>query len=136
MTDCRNSRVELLQRAGLDIVGDGWAEDVLPPSASWHPLAAFDAVPTIAVPRGGTPPGRDRPTPVTRLRGTTPQRPTEIGPARGRDPPAPAPARTLIRLLRDTATADSAAQNPALPVAVMHYMLDSAATGPASSHGR
>ncbi|MGW1087834.1 hypothetical protein ACWD4L_16230 [Streptomyces sp. NPDC002596] len=52
MTDCRNSRVELLQRAGLDIVGDGWAEDVLPPSAAWHPLAAFDAVPTIAVPQG------------------------------------------------------------------------------------
>ncbi|MFE7389302.1 hypothetical protein [Streptomyces sp. NPDC057582] len=44
MTDCRNSRVELLQRAGLDIVGDGWAEDVLPPSAARHPLAAFDAV--------------------------------------------------------------------------------------------
>ncbi|WP_327244555.1 hypothetical protein [Streptomyces sp. NBC_01320] len=60
MTDCRNSRVELLQRAGLDIMGDGWAEDVLPPSAAWHPLAAFDAVPTIAVPQ-------DRPDLVTEL---------------------------------------------------------------------
>ncbi|MGA4959893.1 PE-PGRS family protein [Streptomyces lavendulocolor] len=46
------------------------------------------------------------------------------------------PARTLIRLLRDGATAEDAARNPALPVPVMHAMIDAREPGGRPAVGR
>lgn len=44
MTGGSDKFVELLQRAGLDIVGDRrTTEEVLPPRAAWRPVIAFEA---------------------------------------------------------------------------------------------
>jgi hypothetical protein len=52
MTGGRDGLVQLLGKAGLDVLGE--AEDVLPPRAAWRPVIAFQARPTIAV-RGDRP---------------------------------------------------------------------------------
>ncbi|WP_330315696.1 PE-PGRS family protein [Streptomyces platensis] len=49
MTGGRDELAELLQRAGLDIVGDRRTEEVLPPRAAWRPVVAFEAEPTVTV---------------------------------------------------------------------------------------
>ncbi|MBM9508671.1 PE-PGRS family protein [Streptomyces sp. KK5PA1] len=50
MTHRRDRLVELLQRAGLEVVGDRRAEEVLPPKAAWRMVIPGEAVPTVAVP--------------------------------------------------------------------------------------
>ncbi|MFD7341745.1 PE-PGRS family protein [Streptomyces violascens] len=54
MTGGKDRLVELLQRAGLEMAGDGRTEEVLPPSAAWRPVIAGNAEPTVAV-RGDRP---------------------------------------------------------------------------------
>lgn len=49
MTGGRDELAELLQRAGLEIVGDRRTEEVLPPRAAWRPVVAFEAEPTVTV---------------------------------------------------------------------------------------
>ncbi|GFE12029.1 hypothetical protein Sgleb_00760 [Streptomyces glebosus] len=49
MNGGRDRLAELLQRAGLDIVGDRRTEEVLPPRAAWRPVIAFEAEPTVTV---------------------------------------------------------------------------------------
>ncbi|MFE7786465.1 PE-PGRS family protein, partial [Streptomyces libani] len=49
MTGGSDKFVELLRRAGLDIVGDRRTEEVLPPRAAWRPVIAFEAEPAVAV---------------------------------------------------------------------------------------
>ncbi|WP_392672343.1 PE-PGRS family protein [Streptomyces sp. LN785] len=49
MTNQGDGYAELLRRAGLEVVGDGRDKDVVPPSAAWRPVAAFDAAPAVAV---------------------------------------------------------------------------------------
>ncbi|MFG2533018.1 PE-PGRS family protein [Streptomyces sp. NPDC048516] len=49
MTGGRDELAELLQRAGLEIVGDAPTEEVLRPWAAWRPLVSFEAEPTVAV---------------------------------------------------------------------------------------
>ncbi len=49
MTGGRDQLAELLQRAGLEIVGDRRTEEVLPPRAAWRPVVAYEAEPTVAV---------------------------------------------------------------------------------------
>ncbi|WP_406730603.1 PE-PGRS family protein [Streptomyces sp. NBC_01794] len=51
MTEWRVELTELLQRAGLEIMGDWRTEDVLPPRAAWRPVVAYGAEPTVAVRR-------------------------------------------------------------------------------------
>ncbi|MEV0278770.1 PE-PGRS family protein [Streptomyces sp. NPDC050610] len=45
----RDKLGELLRRAGLEVVGDGRVEEVLPPRAAWRPVASVDAEPAVAV---------------------------------------------------------------------------------------
>ncbi|MEV7365432.1 PE-PGRS family protein [Streptomyces sp. NPDC091299] len=45
----RDKLIELLQRAGLEVVGDGQIEEVLPPRAAWRSVISGDAKPTAAV---------------------------------------------------------------------------------------
>jgi hypothetical protein len=47
MTGGRDELAQLLERAGLEILGE--AEDVLPPRAAWRTVIAGDATPTVAV---------------------------------------------------------------------------------------
>ncbi|MQS16175.1 PE-PGRS family protein [Streptomyces kaniharaensis] len=54
MTGGRDKLAELLQRAGLEIAGEGRIEDVLPPRAAWRPIISGGAKPTVAV-RGDRP---------------------------------------------------------------------------------
>ena len=54
MTGGRDRLVGLLERAGLEIVGDQRVEEVLPPRAAWRPVVSFEAEPTVAV-RGDLP---------------------------------------------------------------------------------
>ncbi|MFI9723898.1 PE-PGRS family protein [Streptomyces sp. NPDC052396] len=50
MTGGRDKLVELLQRAGLEVVGDRRVEEeVLLPRAAWRPVISFEAEPTVAV---------------------------------------------------------------------------------------
>lgn len=49
MTGGRDEYAELLQRAGLEIVGARRTEEVLPPQAAWRPVIAYEAEPTVAV---------------------------------------------------------------------------------------
>ncbi|MFB6435540.1 PE-PGRS family protein [Streptomyces sp. NPDC056411] len=60
MTGGRDELIELLQRAGLEVVEDQRIEDVLPPRAAWRPVIAHGAAPTVAV-------RRDLPGPVAEL---------------------------------------------------------------------
>ncbi|MFI2345809.1 hypothetical protein ACH492_01840 [Streptomyces sp. NPDC019443] len=60
MTGGRVEPTELLQRAGLEIMGDWRTEDVLPPRAAWRPVVTYGAEPTVAV-------RRDRPGLVAEL---------------------------------------------------------------------
>ncbi|MGW1224078.1 PE-PGRS family protein [Streptomyces sp. NPDC001515] len=50
----RDALVELLQRAGLHVVGEARIEEVLPPRAAWRPVVSAAAEPTVAV-RGDLP---------------------------------------------------------------------------------
>ncbi|MFE7326408.1 hypothetical protein ACFU8W_15735 [Streptomyces sp. NPDC057565] len=124
MTDCRNSRAELLQRAGRQLALDD-------PESTADLVERFSRDTHEEVRHRAATDPRLSPVSAVRLL-NDPRR--SVRHAAATHPRLP--ARTLIRLLRDTATADSAAQNPALPVAVMHCMLDSAAAGPASPRGR
>ncbi|MFB6943247.1 PE-PGRS family protein [Streptomyces sp. NPDC060286] len=54
MTGGRAKLMELLRGAGLEVVGDGRIEEVLPPRAAWRPLLPGGAKPTAAV-RGNLP---------------------------------------------------------------------------------
>ncbi|MFP3986014.1 PE-PGRS family protein [Streptomyces sp. E11-3] len=49
MTGGRDKLMELLQRAGLEVVGDWRIEEVLPPQAAWRPVISGDAKATVAV---------------------------------------------------------------------------------------
>ncbi|MBT2386627.1 PE-PGRS family protein [Streptomyces sp. ISL-11] len=49
MTCGGDGLAELLERAGLETVGDGRAEDVLPPRAAWRSVIAYEAEPAVAV---------------------------------------------------------------------------------------
>lgn len=49
MTGGKDKLIELLQRAGLEIVGDWRIEEVLPPRAAWRPVVSGGAKPTVAV---------------------------------------------------------------------------------------
>ncbi|WP_405868031.1 PE-PGRS family protein [Streptomyces sp. NBC_00005] len=49
MTTGRDELAELLRRAGLEIVGDGRGEAVLPPWAAWREVVAAEAGPTVTV---------------------------------------------------------------------------------------
>ncbi|MFE1958556.1 hypothetical protein [Streptomyces sp. NPDC059479] len=49
MTGGRDKLVELLRRAGLEVVGDWGIEEVLPPRAAWRPVVSGGAKPTVAV---------------------------------------------------------------------------------------
>ncbi|MEU8780360.1 hypothetical protein [Streptomyces sp. NPDC048637] len=49
MTGESDRFAELLQRAGLEIVGDRRTEEVLPPRAAWRPVIAFEAEPAETV---------------------------------------------------------------------------------------
>ncbi|MFD9818818.1 PE-PGRS family protein [Streptomyces violascens] len=50
MTGGRDRLVELLQRAGLEVVGDWRIEEVLPPRAAWRPVISGHTTPTVVVP--------------------------------------------------------------------------------------
>ncbi|KJY42725.1 hypothetical protein VR41_06600 [Streptomyces sp. NRRL B-1568] len=50
----RDKLWELLQRAGLEIVGEWRVEEMLPPRAAWRPVVSLEAEPTVAV-RGDLP---------------------------------------------------------------------------------
>lgn len=54
MTCGRDELLGLLQRAGLEIVGEWRTEDVVPPRVAWRPIVAGDATPTVSV-RGDHP---------------------------------------------------------------------------------
>jgi len=54
MTGGTDKHVELLQRAGLEVVGDRRIEQVLPPRAAWRPVISGEATPTVTV-RGELP---------------------------------------------------------------------------------
>ncbi|MFI9168258.1 PE-PGRS family protein [Streptomyces lincolnensis] len=45
----RDELAELLKRAGLEIVGDGGIEEVLPPRAAWRRVIGHEVVPAVAV---------------------------------------------------------------------------------------
>ncbi len=60
MTCGRDGLPELLERAGLETVGDGRAGDVLPPRAAWRPVMAHGAGPIVSV-------RRDRPDLIAEL---------------------------------------------------------------------
>lgn len=45
----RDELAELLKRAGLEIVGDGGVEEVLPPRAAWRRVIGYEAEPAVAV---------------------------------------------------------------------------------------
>ncbi|MER6691992.1 PE-PGRS family protein [Streptomyces minutiscleroticus] len=49
MTSGRDELAELLQRAGLEIVGEWGTEEVLPPRAAWRPVVGSRVEPTVAV---------------------------------------------------------------------------------------
>ncbi|WP_052682207.1 hypothetical protein [Saccharothrix sp. ST-888] len=49
MTAGNGELADLLRRAGLEIVGDGGAVNVLPPKAAWRPVAAASTRPTAEV---------------------------------------------------------------------------------------
>ncbi|WP_055524782.1 hypothetical protein [Streptomyces graminilatus] len=49
MTGERDKLLELLRRAGLEIVGERRTEDVLPPRTAWRPIVAGDAAPTVSI---------------------------------------------------------------------------------------
>ncbi|MEV7242946.1 PE-PGRS family protein [Streptomyces sp. NPDC093248] len=54
MTGGRDRLVELLERAGLEVVGEQRTEEVLPPRAAWRPVVSGEAEPTATV-RGESP---------------------------------------------------------------------------------
>ncbi|MEU4348215.1 PE-PGRS family protein [Streptomyces sp. NPDC023838] len=45
----RDKLLELLQHAGLEVVGDWRIEEVLPPRAAWRPVISGDTTPAVAV---------------------------------------------------------------------------------------
>ncbi|MFF4016363.1 hypothetical protein [Streptomyces sp. NPDC001843] len=45
----RDEFVELLERAGLEVVGDRVVEEVLPPPAAWRRVIRWEAEPTVTV---------------------------------------------------------------------------------------
>ncbi|MGW1986852.1 hypothetical protein ACWCPJ_31045 [Streptomyces collinus] len=40
---------ELLERAGLEVLGDGRADDARPAAVAWRPVVSVNAVPAVAV---------------------------------------------------------------------------------------
>ncbi|MEU5436060.1 hypothetical protein AB0G73_22145 [Streptomyces sp. NPDC020719] len=49
MTGGRDKLIDLLRRAGLEVVGDWRIEEVLPPQAAWRRVISGGAKPTVAV---------------------------------------------------------------------------------------
>ncbi|MER5961445.1 PE-PGRS family protein [Streptomyces sp. NPDC002057] len=49
MAGGRDELMELLRRAGLEVVGDWRIEEVLPPRAAWRMIVSYEAKPTVAV---------------------------------------------------------------------------------------
>ncbi|MER7659994.1 MULTISPECIES: hypothetical protein [unclassified Streptomyces] len=132
MTGGGDAYAQLLTRAGLEIVGDGRAGDVLPTWVGTHLLRYADDPESTAelVERFSRDPDEE-----VRARAASDPRLSAASAVRLVDDPRWSvrhqaaghprlPARTLIGLLRDRERARVAAGNPALPVAVMHGMID------------
>jgi hypothetical protein len=110
----REELVELLGRAGLEVVGDWRTEEVLPPQIAWRHVIARETEPTVAVPG-------DRPDLIAELNAEWHRLASEVGILGGNGvflidfPGSRSPGWTRVRLTGDWDLSGALQERPGQP---------------------